>query len=272
MKSLVAFVALVACATSLAQGQGPIFGETKPSVRVSASPTYTWAHLGGRRVRSSGFEFGAEAGKLRGWLAFENLGARGLERRDGTANRFDSRNTRFGVTYTDGERWSATLALERPSTGRADSEQGTRATYAAPRVDAFSVAAPVPMAGFWGEAGYARVSAAAGDSHVVRLGLRRTMAVAPQFEVRGRVGASFEGGDVERRTRGSMGLALAYSPRSWLTLEYRVDAYLGGLPSAGSDLTGITSFLVYRPNNSVENLGRTNLVVSGLRLTAHLSF
>lgn len=213
--------------------------------------------------------------RLKLWWGEQTISARGRDAR----NRFDASAARYGGhVLIQGDAPAARqigVGYERLQVGEGRAtNDSSAATFVAPRVDTVGVS-------FREEQG--RLAARLRLDHsALRGGTERgtvwsggagaQVTLAPQwrFDLDGSLQA--QSGPAGRSVRSFVSATLAWVPASWVTLEIGGALAPRGLALAGTPMTGLTSFLLYRPGGAAQSFTDNATGYATLRLVIGRAF
>jgi len=278
-----------------AEGEVPTFPELPPPEQpvtvgrldlpsALPSPRHLFAEVNARRAELSGRRFRAteqvvHLSPLSRWTFWYGRQTIALKGRD-PRNRFDTESTRFGIRYLvladpAGEKGLGIFYERfRPETGVLHFVNGS-ATFAPPKAETFGVlySRRYRRLTLHGGLGYsrARIPAARATTYALAGGVDVPLShqLTWQFNA-----AAF----LERQTgvatfRPTVFFsALAYTPLRWARLELSAGYAPKGFPTAGTPLTGVSSFLLHQPGGIVQEFSRRAAGFYTLRLLLGTTF
>lgn len=199
-----------------------------------------------------------------------------------SSSRFDVANDYYGgrvvvkrPTAKDPEAWSAQFEAIRPDTASA-TISGSAATYEGTDNNIYSVNYQDRIKNQY-QLEYSDVSVVGGlYAHVLTLGAGRDYQLSDTCLARVQVsligetyqGLGISGSDVKPMVYG----ALAFTPAPWISLEADVTGLPAGMPYAGGEFTGLSSFALYNPGGIVNDLRSDFVAFGSLRLLLHGKF
>lgn len=147
--------------------------------------------------------------------------------------------------------------------------------------DNFGIAAIYgPWKGYQARLAYDHVGAGGdsnGDAHIVNLALARDWDLGHKFNLRGQVhlvNQSYsdivESKDFDLKPY--FYAAIGYDATSFLRVEANGTLFTNGMPMGGTNYTGVSSFLIYRPGGIAESLRNDAIGFASLRVMFHKSF